>query len=177
MLCYLLFYVSHRKKKYHQLDYSLKNSRTVWGLWFTGDRHRALLKKYRSIKKILLAAPYSPAFLKNVEISGGDKDKANTEIVSLTRDAIAQGIEVKWYSDFRDVAFTLYDPLEGSEPLSDKAYCVWQKLEPDVPRDERPLYIQKRTDEEAHFCVLLKRFKDIWNDNTQSRQPKPEEYK
>jgi hypothetical protein len=157
-------------------EYAIKHSKIVWAFWFSGGRHLELIRKYNSVKRILLMEPDSPAFKANLQISGYDKAAAKDEIKKLTQLAINKGIGVKWYKSPRYInsSLTIYDPSEGEEPSSSKAYYVLSTLEKDVPRSKRALFVIRRKDDENEFKNQIKKFKDIW-DNF-SRQPRPEEY-
>ncbi len=152
------------------IEYAVKHSKTVWGLWFTGDRHYKMVDKYNSVKKILVMRPDSPAF----DVSTNNKERSRNEIVRLTLRAIGKGIEIRWYSEPQTNSLTIYDKIKGNEPTSDKAYFITSKLDKDVlPRKDRIPHILKKKQDEDDFDAQIDRFNTLWNNAT---KPKPEEY-
>ena len=162
--------------KIPSLKGSIRKSKTVWGLWFTGRGHYELVNRGSSIKRILLMRPHSEAFNRNLEVSGERSEIAASEIKRLTQKALNNGIDVKWYETPRKKSFTLYDKHTGGKPNSLDAYCIVSILKDGAPADARDTYIKKNKGEgKYYFRNSLKEFEQIWE--YQSELPKPEEYK
>jgi len=157
------------------LDVSVRESKIVWGLWFTGDMitEQHLLEKYRSIKRVLLLDPTSDGFKEHIRKSINTEEKAGGQIKRFTRLAREGGVEVRWYSKEQEIGLMLCDPQEGSEPSSDKAWCVFEKHYPDVLREQRPRTMVRKANNDTQFNLLREMYEDIWNC---AREPKPEEY-
>lgn len=168
------------RKEIPPIPHLLKKSKTVWGLWFTGDRmmKEIMAGNGGAIKRILLLAPDSEAFKKNLEITGADDGDTKRDIRKLTQKATERGISVRWYSRHEGFSLTLYDPLDIGEPSSRKARCVVQILIPNVPREDRPLHMGGRQPREdvGYFNGKLIKFKEIWDSKTLSRKPDANEY-
>jgi len=160
------------------LEHSVKNSKVVWGLWFTGDKitEKGLVEKYHSIKRILLLDPKSDAFKRHLEKSIDTEERAGRQIRQLTKQAQENNLEVRWYFKEQESGITLYDSQEGNEPSSDKAWCVFEKHDVHVLREDRPRTISKNIKEgRKEYEILLNKYKEIWGDKY-SREPKHEEY-
>jgi hypothetical protein len=163
-------------KEIPPIEIAVKDSKVVWGMWFTGERVLAkkLPEKYTSIKKILLMEPNSEAFETNLEITKASRDETKNEILRLTQMAMKKELEVRWYSTYRGIGLTLCDPLDSDEPSSNQAWCVVQSLKGSAPRDERETYISKNTvNGRSYFQSMLQNFKETWEN---SRTPDPGEY-
>lgn len=169
------------KKEIPPIEVGVKKSRVVWGMWFTGSDvlQKDLIGKYDSIQRILLMQPDSPAFKRNIEITGESEKQAKDEILKLTKRAVDKGVDVRWYLEHIGIGLTLFDKtnVKLEQPFSNKAYCVVQLLIPNAPGNERPTYIGKnQTGKAGYFIGMLKKFNDIWDSNNLSRKPSKEEY-
>ena len=169
---YFFNWIRPDKDELPSIDDAAKHSKTIWGLWFTGDRQLKLIKRYNNFQRILLVKPNSLAFRELLEIRD-DKEKIMEEIKTLTQQAIKQGVKVRWYSESQTDSLTIYDPMQNDEPVSKKAYYVISRLEKGVPRRKRGVSIQKKRDDENDFKYQFNRYKKLWET---SSEPKPEEY-
>jgi hypothetical protein len=158
------------------LEYIIKRSKAVWGLWFMGDRitEQHLIEKYDSIKRILLLDPESEAFKESVRKSIDTEERARRQIRQLTGEAKRKKIEVRWYNEVQESGITLYDPQSGYEPTSVKAECVFEIHDLLVLRDDRPKRVIRKISDETEFNLLIAKYNDLWN--CKSREPKSEEY-
>ncbi len=166
----LLLYVLLRpiNNEIPPMEYSIKNSKEVWWLWFTGKRHldRGLLCK-DSIKKILVLNPNSDSFIKNVGFREGDWERSRSDIIAITKEAKSKGISIKWYSEFQKISFTLYEPKGKGQVFSNKAYSVREMLELGIPPDSRRKYISlNKGNGQIDFQDRVDSFNRIWDDKS-----------
>lgn len=166
------------KREVPPMKVSIEQSKTIWGLWHTGDRMRKdFISKgeYKQFKRILLMKPYSDAFNRTIDITKERPQKIIDQIISLTELAKAHHIPIKWYKGFKGYGVTIYDPKDGNEPISPKAYCVVEWLESPVPREQRRHWRVNNGDKEGYFDSRLEEINEIWNDKNLSEEPNIEE--
>ena len=172
--------VKIHKKEVPPMEIAVEKSKTIWGLWHTGDRMCSdFISKgeYKQFKRILLMKPYSDAFNRNIEISRENPQKMIDQILLLTELALTDGIPIKWYKRFEGYSLVIYDEMDSNEPISPKAYCVVELLESPMPREHRRHWRVNNGDKESYFNSKLDQMKDIWNDNNLSEEPNIEEWK
>lgn len=159
-------------KEIPPLEVAIKQSKEVWGMWFTGDQilQLGLIEGRSSIKKIMLMKPGSKAFEKSAELTHVSKDDIKKEILMLTKRAKHKGIEIRWYFEHQGIGLTLYEPEDNN------AWCYWQELVDQRPRDARTSYTTSRKKEEGLYNSKLEQFNRIWFDDNLSEYPKKEEY-
>jgi hypothetical protein len=157
LLAFFILYISDIPPR----EVSLKNSRLVWALWFTGGNHINLLKDYKGTMKILVLDPNSSAFDENFEITKGFKSHSVKEIQEITKIANCKGIPLKWYDKLEGKSFTLYDKKDNGEPTSKEAYCVYQIPEPGLSGLDRKSH---KINKNSHdFSDFIKIFNNTWN--------------
>lgn len=146
-----------------------RKSYVIWGLWHSGGRTRRneLHIKYHSLKRILLLDPYTPAFEACFENYYDFPEQARKDILALTKEAIEHGIEVRWYSEMRSCAFTIFNPgLEDAWVLIEEHKLL-------VSRDDRPKKLLYSKHNQEEYDSILNKFNSLWGI---ARIPLPGEY-
>ena len=166
---------------------ALESSRVAWGLWHTGTRMRIeRLLKLDSLKRILILEPNTNS--KSVKViaerSGETEKGIITQLEDTTREALKNGKDIRWYSEHRESAFTIYDnsPIkepDGSlKPCSDNAWIYVEYLTPTVGVDQRTgEAIHNKGKDKDRFMGFYQEYEDIWNNKSIPANPPPSSHK
>ncbi|MBI2832038.1 MAG: hypothetical protein HYX79_07260 [Chloroflexi bacterium] len=148
-----------------------KKASIVWGLWHSGGRTReqGFHVRYDSLKRILILDPYTAEFTNGTLFEGyfDTPKRAKIDICVLTREAVAKGISVRWYTKMQSVIYTIFNPENND------AWLVAEEHRPNVPRDDRPRKILKKERNKAEFLSIVDKYESLWR---LARTPLPVEY-
>jgi len=159
------------KEEIPPLDVSLKDSKMIWGLWFTGGLYGKEILEKGKVKKVLVLDPTSNAFKANLAFTTGQIKRAKEEIYEVTRLANSkEGIIVKWYSKFQKTSVTFYDNKDGIEPSSKNAYCIYQTLsEVPISSNRKRHKLENKGKVKTDYSNMIEIFNDLWDNH--SRDP------
>lgn len=102
-----------------RLDSAVKESKTIWGLWYTGDRVRKkkLLRKYDAFRKLIVLEPNAdnPSLIESAREGHGSVMGTIREIKLLTCEVYKQKqsgkrIALKYITERPDESFTIFEP-------------------------------------------------------------------
>jgi hypothetical protein len=160
-----------KSEKIHQFLFNLKLSKVVWGLWITGTiplSEKAV--DYKQVSRILVMNPNSKDFPRVAKECGKDIDLAQTEVNTITRNAIiSECIQVRWYSQYTARSMTIFDPspirkIKGEWiPDSRNAYIVLASVLPGASASDRTVETIERQD--SRFDGLFKEYLTTWENS------------
>ena len=149
-------------------------SKIAWGLWFTGTRVR-VEKALEEIDaaKIMLLNPDSnnKGLVEAAKRANVSLDAVQSDINHFTRYALEmpKKIEVGWYSEYRNLSFTIFDPTPIKElsgeltPNSENAWIILSVLDPNAGAESRlTMTIHKKKDPRK-FDGYYSEFKEWWS--------------
>ncbi len=162
---------------------ALESARVAWGLWHTGTRMRIeKLLKVESLKRILVLQPCAdnPSLTIVADRSKERTESIANEILDITKDAICNKKDIRWYLQHRESSFTIYDSTPISEdgilkPCSDNAWIHVEYLIPKVGVDQRTgEAIYNKGKDKARFMGFYQEYEDVWERSVQPTTTKVE---
>lgn len=152
---------------------AIESSALAWGLWHTGHRMKVEgLIKNPNLQRILVLHPKAIAEVAR-RVGEVGQERIINEIRETTAEALANKKEIKWYSNYRESSFTIFDTNPRIDedgilkPNSENAWMHISYLIPNVGIDVWKVQEIRNTGSERQiFAGYFKEYEYIWNEDS-----------
>jgi hypothetical protein len=152
---------------------SFRSSEVVWGWWVGGVIVRInKLLEGKCKGRILLFNPYSVEISKVEERVDFEVGETKADIWYLSRYALKNSWQVKWYPEYQDYTLTIFDatPIQDERgekiPKSDNAFIIFQPNSAGVRPSQRDrIVIRNKGTSKEKFEVYFRDFGRRWNND------------